>query len=63
MTKTSFHVLDLAAVPTHALKPEGFMAVVGSGMLLPQMLKHLEHEGLTFIMEVNLVPFQFNPDG
>ena len=45
---------DLAEVAAHALKPEGFMAVVGSGMLLPRMLKHLEHEGLRFIMEVNL---------
>ena len=45
---------DLANVAAHALKPEGFMAVVGSGMLLPQMLKHLEHEGLRWIMEADV---------
>ena len=45
---------DLAAFAAHALKPSGFMAVVGSGMLLPQMLRRLEHEELGWIMELDL---------
>ena len=45
---------DLAEVAAHTLKPEGFIAVVGSGMLLPQMLRHLEHEELRWIMEQDL---------
>ena len=44
----------LAALAAHALKPTGFMVVVGSGMLLPQMLQRLEHEGLRWIMEMDL---------
>ena len=46
---------DLAALAAHALKPSGLMAVLGSGMLLPNMLAHLEHEGLRWIMEQDVL--------
>ena len=45
---------DLADLAVHVLKPDGLMAVVGSSMLLQQQLRHLEHEGLRWIMQVNL---------
>ena len=45
---------DLADLAAQVLKPDGFMAVVGSGLLLPQVLRRLEHEGLKWIMEVNI---------
>ena len=41
-----FMYSDLAALAAHALKPSGFMAVLGNGILLPRMLTHLEHEGI-----------------
>ena len=46
---------DLAAFAVHALKPDGFLAVVGSSMLLHQILQHLEHAGLRWIMEVDVL--------
>ena len=45
---------DLAAFAAHVLKPTGFMAVVGGGMLLPEMLRHLEHAEIRWIMEQDL---------
>ena len=50
-----FMYSDLAALAAHALKPSGFMAVLGNGMLLPWMLAHLEHESLRWIMEQDVL--------
>ena len=50
-----FMYSDLAALAAHALKPSGFMAVLGNGMLLPRMLAHLEHEGIRWIMEQDVL--------
>ena len=55
-----FMYSDLAALAAHALKPSGFMAVLGNGMLLPWMLAHLEHEGIRWIMEQDVL-FQGPP--
>ena len=45
---------DLADLAVHVLKPDGLLAVVGSSLLLPQTLRRLEHEGLRWIMQVNI---------
>ena len=45
---------DLAALAAQVLKPTGFLAVVGNGMLLSQVLQHLGQEGLRWIMEADL---------
>ena len=50
-----FMYSDLAALAAHALKPSGFMAVLGNGMFLPRMLAHLEHEGIRWIMEQDVL--------
>ena len=49
-----FLLSDLADLAAHVLKPAGFVAVVGSSMLLPQQLRHLEHEGIRWIMQVTI---------
>ena len=59
--KQLFLYSDLAALAAHALKPSGLMAVLGSGMLLPWMLAHLEHEGIRWIMEQDVL-FQGPPN-
>ena len=46
---------DLAALAAHALKSTGVMVVVGSGMLLPQMLEHLNHPEMRWIGEGDLL--------
>ena len=46
---------DLSDLAAHALKPTGCMVVVGSGMLLPQMMAHLEHQELRCIGEFDLL--------
>ena len=46
---------DLAGFAAHALKPSGVMAVVGTGVLLPQMLERLTHRDLRWLAEFDLV--------
>ena len=46
---------DLSGFAAHALKPTGVMAVVGSGVLLPQMLERLTHPELRWLAEFDLV--------
>ena len=46
---------DLASFAAHALKPSGVMVVVGSGVLLPQMLERLTHPELRWLAEFDLV--------
>ena len=45
---------DLAKFAVHALRPTGVLVVVGQGMLLPRLLKQLEHPGLKWIGEFDL---------
>ena len=45
---------DLADLAAHVLKADGFLAVVGSSLLLPQTLQHLEHGELRWIMQANI---------
>ena len=44
---------DLASFAAHGLKDTGVMLVVASGVLLPQMLTHLEHEVLRWVLEID----------
>ena len=44
----------LAALAAHALSDAGVLVVVGSGILLPDMLKHLEHPDLEWLTEFDL---------
>ena len=45
---------DLAAFAAHALKPDGVMVVMNSGMHLPQVLEGLHHPDLKWISEFDL---------
>ena len=53
---------DLAAFAAHALKAGGVMVVVGTGVILPQMLERLTHRDLRWLAEFDLV-FHGQPDG
>ena len=45
---------ELAGFAAHALRPEGVMAVLASASHLPQVIGHLQHADLQWVMEFDL---------